>query len=196
MRIMSSPSYLPGFQPNPELDLLFFALHVGASSAARVVQLRDRLCEQNGLRGRRIATDLLHITLRGIGAYDGLPNFVIERAREAGATVSTSPFRLLFDRVMSFNGGQGKRPLVLCPSHDRAGLLRLHCALGEAMKRARIGRHLRSQFTPHMTLLYDSRVVQDQRIEPVLIDVRDFVLVHSMFGRRKHIELARWPLRG
>ena len=166
---MPAPSYLPGFQPNPELDLLFFALRVGAASAARVMQLRDRLCHENGLKGRRIATDLLHVTLRGIGAYHGLPNFVIERAREAGATVSTSPFRLLFDRAMSFNGGQGKRPLVLCPSDDLAGLFRLHFALGEAMKRARIGRHLRSQFTPHMTLLYDSRVVPERRIEPILM---------------------------
>jgi 2'-5' RNA ligase len=196
MRIMSARPYLPGLQPNPELDLLFFALRVGAESAARVMRLCDRLCRQNGLSGRRIAADLLHITLRGVGAYDGLPNFIIERACEAGATVSTSPFPLMFDRAMSFNGGRGKRPLVLCPSHDLAGLFRLHDVLGEAMKRARVGRHLRSHFTPHMTLLYDSRVVPELRIEPILVEVRDFVLVHSMIGQQKHIELARWPLRG
>ena len=90
---MPARPYLPGFQPNPELDLLFFALRVGAENATRVVQLCDRLCRQNGLSGRRIAADLLHITLRGVGAYDGLPNFIIERACEAGATVSTSPSR-------------------------------------------------------------------------------------------------------
>ena len=193
---MLARSYLPGFQPNPELDLLFFALRVGVENAARVVQSCDRLCRQNGLSGRRIAADLLHITLRGVGAYDGLPHFIVERACEAGAAVSTSPFPLMFDRAMSFNSGRGKRPLVLCPSSDLAGLFRLHVALGEAMKRARVGRHLRSHFTPHMTLLYDSRVVRELTIEPILMNVRDFVLVHSMIGQQKHIELARWTLRG
>ncbi len=166
VRIVSAEPYLPHLHPNPELDLLFFAVRISAESAGRVVQLCERLCHENGLRGPRIATDLLHVTLRGVGAYDGLPNFIVERAREAGATVSTSPFRLLFDRAMSFNGGQGKRPLVLCPSHDLAGLFRLHFALGEAMKRARIGRHLRSQFTPHMTLLYDGQWCRNDALSP------------------------------
>jgi RNA 2',3'-cyclic 3'-phosphodiesterase len=188
--------YLPGFQPNPEFDLLFFALRIGAKNAARVAELCDRLCHENGLRGRRIGADLLHITLRGVGAYDGLPHFIIERACEAGAKVSTAPFPLMFNRAMSFNSGRGKRPLVLCPSHDLAGLFKLHFALGEAMKRARVGRHLRSHFSPHMTLLYDSRVVRELPIEPILINVQDFVLVHSIVGRHRHIELARWPLRG
>jgi 2'-5' RNA ligase len=193
---MPERPYLPGFQPNPELDLLFFALRVGVENAARVVQLCDRLCRQNGLRRRRIAADLLHVTLHGIGAYDGLPNFVVERAREAGAAVSTSSFPLMFDLAVSFNNGRGKRPFVLCPSHDLEGLFRLHLVLGEAMKRARIGRHLRSHFTPHMTLLYDTRTVPELPIEPIFIHVRDFVLVHSIIGQHKHIELARWPLRG
>jgi RNA 2',3'-cyclic 3'-phosphodiesterase len=193
---MLARPHLPGLQLNPELDSLFFALRVGAESAARVMQLCDRLCHENGLRGRRIAADLLHITLRGVGAYDGLPNVIVERAYEAGAAVSTPPFPLMFDRVMSFNSGQRKRPLVLCPSCDLAGLFKLHLVLGEAMKRARIGRHLRSHFTPHMTLLYDNRVVRELRIEPILATVQDFVLVHSIIGQHRHIELARWPLRG
>jgi hypothetical protein len=113
MRIMSARPYLPGLQANPEFDLLFFALRVGAESAAQVVQLRDRLCHENGLRGRRIAADLLHITLRGVGAYDGLPHFIVERACEAGATVSTSPFPLMFDRATSFN-------VAFCAAHDLA----------------------------------------------------------------------------
>jgi hypothetical protein len=74
--------------------------------------------------------------------------------------------------------------------------VKLHFALGEAMKRARMGRHLRSHFTPHMTLLYDSRVVPERRIEPVLLKVRDFVLVHSIIDQHQHIGLARLPSRG
>src|SRR3984885_13967274 len=116
VRLMPARLYFPGFQPNPELDRMFFAVRVGAENAVSVVQLCDRLCHQNGLRGRRIAADLLHITLRGVGAYDGLPNFIVERAREAGPAVSTPPFPLTFDRVMSFNGGRGSG-LLSCVLH-------------------------------------------------------------------------------
>ena len=117
----------PRFPAQPGTRPPVFRVARGRGGGGRVMQLRDRLCHENGLKGRRIATDLLHVTLRGIGAYHGLPNFVIERAREAGATVSTSPFRLLFDRAMSFNGGQGKRPLVLSPPtilRDCSGFVR------------------------------------------------------------------------
>src|ERR1700722_16216113 len=131
VRLMPARLYFPGFQPNPELDRLFFALRVGAENAVRVVQLCDRRCHQNGLRGRRIAADLLHITLRGVGAYDGLPNFIVGRAPEAGAAVSTSPFPLMFDLAVSFKRSLGKRPLVLCPTSDLAGIFRLHLVLGE-----------------------------------------------------------------
>jgi hypothetical protein len=42
-----------------------------------------------------------------------------------------------------------------------------------------------------MTLLYDGRAVRELPIEPILINVQDFVLVHSIVGQHKHIELAR-----
>jgi hypothetical protein len=45
-------------------------------------------------------------------------------------------------------------------------------------------------------LLYESRAVRELPIEPILMNVRDFVLVHSIIGQHNHIELARWPLRG
>jgi 2'-5' RNA ligase len=110
--------------------------------------------------------------------------------------VSTSPFPLIFDRVVSFRIRSAKRPVVLCPGYDLTRLFALHAVLGEAMRRTRIGRHRRSHFTPHMTLLYDRRVVQEQPIKPIRMDVQDFVLVHSLVGQRRYIELARWPLRG
>jgi 2'-5' RNA ligase len=47
-------------------------------------------------------------------------------------------------------------------------------------------------FTPHVTLLYDKRSVEEQPIEPISWNVREFALIHSMNG---HTHLARWPLR-
>jgi hypothetical protein len=61
-----------------------------AENASQIVKLRQRLCEEFGLSGRRIAADRLSVP--GIGAYDGLPRAVVRRAKEAGAAVLAKPF--------------------------------------------------------------------------------------------------------
>ena len=48
------------------------------------------------------------------------------------------------------------------------------------------------EFTPHVTLLYAERRVEEYPIEPIRWMVNEFVLVHSKNG---HAHLARWPLR-
>jgi 2'-5' RNA ligase len=196
MRIMPEQLCLPGLEPRPLRDRLFFGLLSKPKSATAIIKAAHGLRELHGLKGRLVERERLHVSLHGIGRYDGLPDFIVERACQAGAMVSTSPFPLMFDRVMSFDNRPEKRPVVLCPGYDVARLFALRTVLGEAMKRARIGRHLTSHFTPHMTLLYDSRVVREQPIEPIRVDVQDFVLVHSLVGQSRYIELARWPLRG
>jgi RNA 2',3'-cyclic 3'-phosphodiesterase len=187
-----------GFEPRPARDNLFFGLLWQASSAIEIAKAADGLRHLHGLVGRLIEPERLHVSLHAVGRYDGLHNFVVERAYEAGAMVSTStsPFALVFDRAVSFANRRRQRPLVLRPGYDLVRLSALHDVLGRAMKRARIGRHVVSHFTPHMTLLYDGRTVQEQPIAPIRMDVHDFVLVHSLVGQSRYIELARWPLRG
>jgi 2'-5' RNA ligase len=58
-----------------------------------------------------------------------------------------------------------------------------------------ITRCISSHFVPHMTLLYDRRMVAEQAVDPVRLAVSDFTLVHSLVGQSRYIELARWPLR-
>jgi RNA 2',3'-cyclic 3'-phosphodiesterase len=194
--VMPEQLFLPGFERGSAIDFIFFALLLGAEHASRIVKLREYLCEENGLEGSRIAASLLHITLHGIGAYDGLPRAVVERAKQAGATISAKPFDVVFDRAMSFNRKSDGRPLVLCTDNE-AALLAFHQLLGEAMKNVGF-RRITSYFKPHMTLLYSDRMLTGRSIEPVRWSVRDFVLVHSLRGRgqSKYIHLARWPLRG
>ncbi len=186
----------PGFEPPSRCDSLFFGILSQANSAVEITKAADNLRSLYGLNGRLIEQERLHVSLHAIGRFDGLPNFVIERAYRAGAMVSTPPFPLTFDCVMSFDNKRDKRPVVLRPRYDLAPLFALHDVLGGAMKRARIGRYVTSRFVPHMTLLYDSRVVRERPIEPIRMNVRDFVLVHSLVGQSRYIELARWPLRG
>jgi RNA 2',3'-cyclic 3'-phosphodiesterase len=193
---MSEQLLLPGFERNSAIDFLFFALLVNAENAWQIVQLRDRLCAESGLGGQRIATELLHITLHGIGAYDGLPGAVIERAKEAGAAISAKPFDIVLDRATSFDRKRVGRPFVLRATNEFA-LVTFYQLLGRAMKNVGF-RRVASQFRPHLTLLYGDRMVAERSIEALRWKVRDFVLVQSLRGRgqSKYIHLARWPLRG
>jgi RNA 2',3'-cyclic 3'-phosphodiesterase len=193
---MAEQLHLPGFELRPARDNLFFGIVSRSNSAAAIFNAADSLRSLYGLNGRLIERERLHVSLHTVGLFDGPPKFMIERACEAGAMVSTSPFPLMFDRVMSFDNKRDRRPLVLRPGYDLASLFTLHSVLGNAMKRARIGRHVMSRFVPHMTLLYDRRVIMERPIEPIQMNVRDFVLVHSLVGQSRYIELARWPLRG
>jgi RNA 2',3'-cyclic 3'-phosphodiesterase len=45
-----------------------------------------------------------------------------------------------------------------------------------------------------VTLLYGDEMVVAHPVEVIGWTVRDFVLVHSLLGRGRHIPLARWSL--
>jgi 2'-5' RNA ligase len=193
---MRKQLFLPGLAPNSAIDVLFFALLVGPENAPQIVRLRERLCRESGVRGRPVAADLLHISLHGVGAYDGLHRAVVERATKAAASIKPQPFDVVLDRAMSFKGNGDGRPLVLRTA-DEAALVTLHRLLGGAMRNAGF-RRVPPRFTPHVTLLYGDRVLPERAIEAVRWTVRDFVLVQSLRGRGqpRYIHLARWPLRG
>ena len=46
------------------------------------------------------------------------------------------------------------------------------------------------------TLLYDERRVAEHAVETVGWTVKEFALVHSLYGRARYVQLGRWPLRG
>ena len=70
----------------------------------------------------------------------------------------------------------------------------LHDELTSALSQVGFARKA-ARFTPHMTLLYDPRDTGERAIDQVDWLVRDIVLVCSLRGRRRHLELGRWPLR-
>ena len=183
---------LPGLEPGPELDFLFFALLPTAEEAEQIDQLRIRLLLELGLTGQPIAMERLHVSLHIVGAWHGLSRAAVRTAEKVGSSFSRWSFEIAFDRAMSF---AGNRALVLRASGCSA-LASLHHALGIEMKKAGIGQSVTSRFAPHVTLLYGDRLVVERPIEPVRWTVRDLALVHSLRGRgaSRHIHLARWPL--
>jgi 2'-5' RNA ligase len=174
-------------------DRLFFAVFPDADAAARITQLAQRLREELELKGKPLATDRFHITLYHIGDFTGLQQDTVAKASKAASSVAASPFEVAFDRAMSFSGRPSNRPLVLRGGADLATLTAFQHSLSTALAKA--GLVVKSAFTPHVTLLYDDRLVAEQAIEPIHWTAREFVLVHSLLGQTKHVPLARWSLR-
>ena len=105
--------------------------------------------------------------------------------------VRTEPFEVSFDRTASFRGRSGNRPFVLIGEKGLRRLQSFRQMLGAAMTRRGLRRLANTNFTPHVTLLYDARGVDEYPIEPIGWTVTEFVLVRSLNG---HEHLVRWPL--
>ncbi len=181
---------LPGLAVE-RLDGLFFSIFPDQAAAVRIANTAEHFRRAYGLTGAPLFTDRFHVTVQGLGNYDSLPRSVVAKAIEAGAAVTSMPFQVAFDRVTSFAGSD---VLVLCGGDGVDGIVMFHHALGVAMRKS--GLSAGSQFTPHITLLYDGCRIEEQFIEPIRWTVRDFVLVHSLRGRTMHIPLERWHLGG
>ena len=168
---------------------LFLATVPEAAAAERIHRLAGVLKRAHKFDGKLIAPERLHISLFFIG--DMSERFV-RAASEAAKQVRTEPFEVSFDRTASFRGRPGNRPFVLV---GESGLRRLESfrrMLGVALMRSGLRRVANTNFTPHVTLLYDARSVDEHPIQPIVWEVTEFVLICSKKG---HDYLERWPLQ-
>ncbi len=130
-----------------------------------------------------------------------MPEQLVTAAREAGDSICLPQFDVAFDCAGSFggHGGRDKRPFVLWSTDEVDLLMLFHRALAKAMAQAGLSRCIASQFTPHITLLYDGRIAAKRAIEPVRFRAHEFVLVDSLIReglQGRHVVIARWPLGG
>ena len=130
-----------------------------------------------------------------VGEYPGYPKDIAAKAIESAANIAMPVFDVAFDRAMSFSTKAKSRPVVLCGGAGVADLIAFHGAFGSAMQQVGLGR-AKSSYTPHITLLYDERTIDEHPVEPIRWTAREFVLIHSLLGRGEYRVLGRWPLRG
>jgi 2'-5' RNA ligase len=168
---------------------LFLAAVPDAGTAERIHRLAGVLKRAHKFDGKLIAPERLHISLFFLS---GLPDRQLCAAREAATELRTEPFEVSFDRTASFRGRPGNRPFVLIGERGLRRLEAFHQMLGAALTRSGLRRVANTNFTPHVTLLYDARSVEEHPIQPVDWTVTEFVLIRSMKG---HAYLGRWPLR-
>lgn len=184
------PPVKPGRPLGP--NDLFLALVPAAEVLPIIVGVQSQLRDDEGLRGKPIGVDRLHVTLHDLGGCDAPPAALIEAVRRAAATVRVAPFEVVFDRALSFPNRQRHRPFVLCCSAEPKDMAALRATLGRALADAGVWKD--EVTTPHMTLLYDDRLVGERRIVPIRWTAHEFVLVRTLRGLGRHEVLARLPL--
>ena len=168
---------------------LFLAAVPDAAAAARMYRLACTLKHAHKFDGTVIEPERLHVSLFFLGE---LSQQIVRVTREAAAEVRAPPFEVSFDRSASFRGRPGNRPFVLVGDDGLERLKSFRRTLGIAMAKKGLRYLTKKDFTPHITLLYADRNVEEYPVEPIRWTVNEFVLVHSLHG---HVHLARWPLR-
>jgi 2'-5' RNA ligase len=174
-------------------ERLFFCLQPDSETGSRVARFGDRFFSENHLKGTRLTTERLHVSLHHVGDYTRLRTKFVYAAQRAGMAVSMGPVEVEFRFVQSFEGAprkKGPQPLVLLGEGD--ALRELFHTLGVAMTRN--GLQAAEDFTPHMTLFYGPQPVPVQAIEPIRFVAKDFTLMHSRLGLAQHEVINRWSL--
>lgn len=168
---------------------MFFAAWPGAPVRSRIDRAAQALSRDAGLRGRRVRTDRLHLTLHFLGA---VPESGLGAALAAGADARAAPFELVLDRAGGFP--RARVAWLGCTSVPQP-LLDLHGRLRAALVERGLPVESRA-YEPHVTVQRDVRVrVPGVAIEPIPWAVDAFVLIDSC-PDRGYVEVGRWPLRG
>ena len=173
---------------SPRCANLFLATVPDAGTAERIHQMASALKRAHRFDGRLIAPERLHISLFALGDLTEGQHCA---AWEAAMEVRTAPFKVSFDRTQSFRGRAGNRPFVLVGERGLHALQSFRQTFCAALTRRGMKRLANTNFTPHVTLLYDARDVDEYPVEPIGWTVREFVLIRSSNG---HERLVRWPL--
>jgi 2'-5' RNA ligase len=170
---------------------LFFALLPPDSVRPAIERLGGTLQQAHRLRGSMIAKDRLHNTLAAVHDAGSIMEN-IERAKRIGARIRYPSFPVRFDWTGSFRVGQARNPLVLRGEDGLKPLIEFRQEVCSQMARA--GFAVTRNYTPHVTLLWADRCVEEYPIAPIGWTVKDFVLVLSVRGTSQHIHLGRWQL--
>lgn len=193
---MADQFSLDGFDaPAEPTDRLFFALLPDQAATDRVAALTQQLRDDHGLAAKPIPAERLHVTLHHLGDYLGLPGHIVAAASNAAEGLALPSFTLAFDHVATFSGKPGRLPLVLRGGDGLDAVTHFQASLDLALRKAGLAKATRATYTPHLTLLYAERRVDDRLIEPITWPVQEFVLVRSLMRRAQYTVIGRWPLR-
>ena len=174
---------------------IFLAVLPNSAAIAAVSELGQKLTRVNGLEGNPIWPFRLHVTLFSVASGWDIPQSDIDLAMRVAAGIRVAPFEIVFNVTQSFYNPRNKRPFVLCSGNDLEALNGLRRVLAQDMKNAGFDGRIDPAFRPHMTLIWSSRLVDENPIVPIRWTAREFVLIRSHVGESRHEHLGRWPLK-
>jgi 2'-5' RNA ligase len=176
----------------PVVHNVFFGLMPDDSTRGRMVETVDALRAAHGPQGRWLKPARYHMTLHFLGTFSELPEGRIAAAIRAAEGLRAPAFDLVLDRAGSFSGGIG----WLGCARTEPPLQQLWDELRQALARERVSTKGHARFTPHVTVVRDSRdAMPDVPIEPILWPVREVMLIDSELGaRNEYRPLGRWQL--
>ena len=138
----------------------------------------------------------LHETLAVTPDYQAYPDYLIDQLMAVGDSVSINPFPIALDRLSGTpaSARNHRGSVALRSSRSHARLLQLSRELCAGM---RYRGFLRPDWScrPHTTLMYWQGYDFIRPVAPISWDAVEFVLIHSLLGQTRHIELSRWTLR-
>jgi 2'-5' RNA ligase len=176
------------------LHRFFFAIRPDAEARSMAVDATQRQMDAHALSGGRVPPRRLHATLYLLGDYEDVPHELLRLAKEVGGRIEMAPFGVGFDRIGSL-GGAGMGGLALTGSVELKALRQFQRTLATTMEAAGIGHQIRKRFNPHVSLLYCQQHVVREPIAPIRWRVDELVLIESLVGHGKHIDVGNWPLR-
>jgi RNA 2',3'-cyclic 3'-phosphodiesterase len=174
---------------------VYFALRPDERAAEQTRRTAGDLRRRFGLREKPRPKRLLHVSLCHLGEWDEIPPSMLFDGLAAAAAVRMRPFKLTFRRAVSFR--QGKPALVLRADEGRQEVLALHAQLALSLLNRGVSVRVQPKLEPHVTLLYDYRSVPETILaEPIVWTAKSFVLINSLVGEGRHVDIEEWPLLG
>ena len=162
----------------------FFCLRPPPALARRIGSFRDGL----GYAGTVVADERLHVTLGITNDYPEHSGRAAGGMAAIGGLIDAEPFNLCLDRLSG-----NEAVVALRPSRRPPQLGILQRQIERWLRRSGL---LRDgwRFNPHITLIYRAGEPFLRAAAPFEWAATELVLVHSVVGATRDIELARWPL--
>jgi len=192
------------FVPEPLPDgrladhyLLFFALLPPPPIALQASALAEELRRLHRLPQRAMASERMHITLQLVAAFkQAMPHVIVRAAIDAAAGLAPAlrPTSITFDRALSMGIAPPSALALRCSAASRRAIAALRGPLTQALRENGLG--IRQGHEPHMTLVYETDLVSEHRIEPISWVAERLSLVLSHHGRGHHEPVNSWPLLG
>ncbi len=148
-----------------------------------IARMIHRLRLKYGIESR-YGHERLHTTLLPLGDERYLSPGQIASIHAAMALLRAEPCEIRFDRLNGNALVGGAMP----------GLR----AIQRAMARLLLTQGFPVpdyEFRPHLSVTYGERPGRNGSIPPIAWRAEEVLLIRSLKGRRRHVELARWPLR-